>query len=62
MTTDKEVRDWFAGQALIGLVANPNNKGTPTGVSKTSFDIAEAMMAERRKRNVAQQQDQMGGA
>jgi hypothetical protein len=52
MNTDEEIRDWYAGQALTGILSNPGNvtRG-PRAVAPDAFDYAEAMMAERKKRN-----------
>ena len=40
------LRDWFAGQALAGMLANPDNHVT----AATAYDFADAMLAERGKR------------
>lgn len=39
------LRDWFAGQALAGMLVNPDNHVTVA----TAYDFADAMLAERRK-------------
>lgn len=43
------LRDWFAGQALVGLLAGrqPSTAYPPEHLGKTSYTIADAMMAER---------------
>jgi len=42
--------DYFAGQALTGLLSNPKNKVfAQCEVAKLSYDIAEAMIEERTK-------------
>lgn len=52
---DIELYDWFAGQALSGIVANahfpPQNSGEPfdqfaARVVDTAYRLAEAMMKE----------------
>ena len=52
-----ELRDWFAGQALAGMLANgqgPNThwlNGPSSDVASHAYDIANAMLAERTKPN-----------
>lgn len=44
------LRDWFAGQALLGYAANPNVGWHITSVksmAKGFFDMADAMIKER---------------
>lgn len=43
------LRDYFAGQALIGLLAGrqPNNAYPLEYLAETSYATADAMMAER---------------
>lgn len=44
------LRDWFAGQALAGMVAG--SKGieiTPDEFAESSYQLADAMIAERNK-------------
>lgn len=49
------LRDWFAGQVLVGILSNPetNNgikiNGQPQTPQKASYMIADAMIAERNK-------------
>lgn len=47
------LRDWFAGQALAGICANPAHvteaQGAAALVAKAAFFIADAMLAEREK-------------
>lgn len=50
------LRDWFAGQALAGLMANANTpfapdhaECEPAQIAGASYDIADAMLAERFK-------------
>lgn len=48
------LRDWFAGQALAGLMANGNipfapdyAECEPEQIATAAFDIADAMLAAR---------------
>ena len=41
------LRDWFAGQALAGILADPN--GPWQGAAERSYYQADAMLAERSK-------------
>lgn len=50
------LRDWFAGQALAGLMANGNMpfapdyaECEPRQIAEASFEIADAMLRERVK-------------
>ena len=43
------VRDWFAGRALQGAMANPKISGTFDEIARDSFLQADAMIAERSK-------------
>lgn len=47
------LRDWFAGQALAGLMANPAyaENTTNEGFSKGAYDMADAMLATRNNQN-----------
>ena len=49
------IRDWFAGQALVGGMANadPDNFSTPEQCAAMAYAIADAMLAERSKATVA---------
>lgn len=42
------LRDYFAAAALSGLMANPNDK-TGLDMVERSFQLADAMLAEREK-------------
>ena len=44
------LRDWFAGQALAGMLAYPESSGTIEAFAKYAYQYADAMMAERGKR------------
>lgn len=42
------LRDWFAGQALPGIIAQPNLEGhNPAVVAKWAYEYADAMLAAR---------------
>jgi hypothetical protein len=43
------LRDWFAGQALAGILANPETAWTTTP-AVTAYNYANAMLAERDRR------------
>lgn len=42
------LRDWFAGQALIGIVA-AERYGYADGDAQEAYEIADAMLAERER-------------
>jgi hypothetical protein len=46
---DLALLDMFAGQALCGLIANPDTKGLWKVFAKEAYDCAEAMLEERKK-------------
>lgn len=39
--------DWFAGQALAGLMACPNTNGEPEVFARDAYIYADAMLAAR---------------
>ena len=46
-----DLRDWFAGQALTGLLASPDahlNAGTDKVAAENAYQIADAMMEARK--------------
>lgn len=43
------LRDWFAGKALQGILANPASEFDPEGTAKACRAYADAMLAERGK-------------
>lgn len=43
------LRDWFAGQALAGMMADPTLTGTKESTARYCFECADAMLAERSK-------------
>ena len=42
------LRDWFAGQALAGMLANPNCGLSNGSLARRSYNIADAMLAARK--------------
>lgn len=59
------MRDWFAGQALTGLNANPGLIGrnadvvgyptyTPAMAAEDAYDVADAMLKERKRKTKPQ--------
>ena len=44
------LRDWFAGQALCGLMSDPTiERLQPEGYAKASYDYADAMIEVRKR-------------
>lgn len=41
------LRDYFAAQAMTGIIANPENKGSASFFAENAYAIADAMIAER---------------
>lgn len=44
-----DLRDYFAGQALAGQLANADSEINMTFVAKWAYQYADAMLAERQK-------------
>lgn len=44
------LRDWFAGQALAGLLANELHDATWDGFAADAYGLADAMIAAKRER------------
>ena len=42
--------DWFAGRALAGILAGPNEGATFNVLVHQAYDMAAAMVAEKRRR------------
>jgi hypothetical protein len=46
------LRDWFAGQAIVGLIPSPSKPGvlplSVDGMAKTAYEYADAMMRARK--------------
>ena len=49
LTGGMSLRDWFAGMALQGIVANPEASGSIEEIAHYSYRYADAMLAERAK-------------
>jgi hypothetical protein len=45
---DMTLRDWFAGQALAGLLGHASGEA-PSSAPEAAYQLADAMMAERAK-------------
>jgi hypothetical protein len=43
------IRDWFAGQALMGMCASPTMQATNEQHALVSYALADSMLAEREK-------------
>lgn len=43
-------REWFAGQALVGILANLGVKGEPLDVAEVAYAYAEFMIVESNKK------------
>lgn len=49
--TGMSLREWFAGQALAGICANPNNHNIQEVCARISYAQADAMIAEGKKKD-----------
>lgn len=46
------LRDWFAGQALMGMLTSPANDSVPMPrYASAAYEIADAMLAERERKS-----------
>lgn len=43
------LRDWFAGQALAGMLADASRSGSVEHYVDDAYSIADSMLAERQK-------------
>ena len=43
------LRDWFAGQALAALMADPNSPALAVDIARYAWEQADAMLAQREK-------------
>lgn len=41
------LRDWFAGQALAGMLGDPERRGSAKDFSHYAYEMADAMLAKR---------------
>lgn len=48
---DKHLRDFYAGLAMLGWLSAGNPACNPENTADLAFDVAEAMMQERSKRD-----------
>jgi hypothetical protein len=49
-TDGMTLRDWFAGQALVGICAHQDSWGcTVNEIAPQAYQLADAMLAERAK-------------
>lgn len=48
--------DWFAGQALTGILADSESQGEPEDFSAAAYNIAESMLAEKARREAVVQE------
>lgn len=44
------LRDWFAGQALAGMLADTERSGKAADYAKQAFEFSDSMLAARDKR------------
>ena len=48
MSPGMELRDWFAGQALVGLMSNPKYNAHDTdGYAAVAYIVADKLLHER---------------
>jgi hypothetical protein len=53
-TFGERLRDWFAGQALMGLYAKDNTEdSTVKELAEIAYEQADAMLAERERKGGA---------
>lgn len=50
--TGMSLRDYFAGQALVGMLSNSSARGTSATYTEASYVFADAMLAARRSEGV----------
>jgi len=48
-TAGMSLRDWFAGQALVGAIAHSGQLGWDDASVKEAYQVADAMLKEREK-------------
>lgn len=45
------LRDWFAGQALVGLLSQTDRAVSANGIAVEAYIVADAMLAAREARH-----------
>lgn len=46
-TPGMTLRDWFAGQALAGMMTNPKQVSSAASIAAYAYEVADAMMKAR---------------
>lgn len=54
---DANLRDFYAGLAMLGWLSQGNPASHPDGVAEIAFDVAEAMMKEKARRDQSDRRD-----
>ena len=54
--SEKTLLDWFAGQALAGLLACPVGSGRASENAASAYGLASAMLAEKARREAVVQE------
>lgn len=49
-TSGMSLRDWFAGQALAGMLGDPERSGEFAEFARYAYQAADAMLAARKER------------
>jgi hypothetical protein len=50
LVPEKYLRDYFAGQAMLGMIASPGRSYSDALLGELSYKIADAMLAAREKK------------
>lgn len=48
--------DWYAGQALAGILSDPRTSGEPEEFATAAYNFATAMLAEKARREAVVQE------
>ena len=51
---DMSLRDWFAGLAMVGILADNTTDPTAVQLAEDAYEAADAMLAERNKKEQPQ--------